>query len=138
MFEDVAALRPLREAAELLARKDTWPVLYDPATLADTSIPVVAASYVEDMYVDWNLAQDTVKHVKGLRQWSTSEYMHRCDTSAYCCASLCGHRNSVYIIHTAACEMMGPPCLTGCWAWHAGASRSTDTTLLGQLICSAT
>lgn len=78
MFEDVAALRPLRDAAELLARTDAWPRLYDPAALSTTSVPVVAASYVEDMYVDWHLVQDTVKYIKGIRQWSTSEYMHRC------------------------------------------------------------
>lgn len=84
MFQDVAALRPLRETAELLASRDTWPTLYDTAALAKTSIPVVAASYVEDMYVDWHLAQETVQHVKGIRQWSTSEYMHRCVVVAVC------------------------------------------------------
>ncbi len=77
MFDDIAALRPLKEAAHILASKSDWGPLYDAAVLQATSVPVVAASYVEDMYVDWHLAQETGRHIKGLWQWSTSEYMHR-------------------------------------------------------------
>ena len=34
MFDDYANLRPLKEAAEILAAADDWPALYDPAVLA--------------------------------------------------------------------------------------------------------
>jgi hypothetical protein len=39
-------------------------------------VPLAAASYVEDMYVDLNLVQETVAGVGGARQWVTNEYKH--------------------------------------------------------------
>jgi hypothetical protein len=39
-------------------------------------VPLAAASYVEDMYVDFNLVQETVAGVGGARQWVTNEYKH--------------------------------------------------------------
>jgi hypothetical protein len=76
MFDDFAALRPFKEAAELLAKKQDWPMLYDAAQLADNKVPAVAATYLEDMYVDYELAQETAASVAGLRQWVTNEYKH--------------------------------------------------------------
>ena len=51
MFETDPVLRPLRDAAEELAQRDSWPRLYDPARLAATGVPAAAAVYYEDMYV---------------------------------------------------------------------------------------
>ena len=51
MFEECAALAPLREAAELLAEHD-WPRLYDPQRLAANEVPVAAAIYADDMFVE--------------------------------------------------------------------------------------
>lgn len=31
---------------------------------------------LQDMFVDFNLAQQSVQHIKGIRQWITNEYMH--------------------------------------------------------------
>ena len=31
---------------------------------------------VQDMYVDYNLAQASAQHVPSMRQWHTSEYKH--------------------------------------------------------------
>jgi len=39
-------------------------------------VPVVAAAYYEDMYVDFALSEQTADKVKGLRMWVTSEYLH--------------------------------------------------------------
>jgi hypothetical protein len=39
-------------------------------------VPVVAAAYYEDMYVDFRLSEQTAATVKGLRMWVTSEYLH--------------------------------------------------------------
>ena len=36
-------------------------------------VPVVAAVYAEDMYVDFNASLVTASAVKGLRQWVTNE-----------------------------------------------------------------
>ncbi|TMM05142.1 MAG: alpha/beta hydrolase [Actinobacteria bacterium] len=75
MFEDYAALAPLREAAEILAEHE-WPRLYDPARLAANEVPVAAAIYVEDMYVERAFSEETAAHIRGLRAWITSEYEH--------------------------------------------------------------
>jgi pimeloyl-ACP methyl ester carboxylesterase len=75
MFEDYGALAPLREAAELLAEHE-WPYLYDPAVLRDNDVPVAAAIYTEDMYVERELSERTAAQVGALRAWVTSEYDH--------------------------------------------------------------
>ena len=51
MFEDYGALAPLREAAGILAERE-WPRLYDAERLAVNEVPVAAAIYAEDMYVE--------------------------------------------------------------------------------------
>ncbi|KAI8467667.1 MAG: Alpha/Beta hydrolase protein [Monoraphidium minutum] len=76
MFEDFAALRPFAAAANLLAAKADWGRLYDVEVLHSNDVAVAAALYLEDMYVDYDLAQETVAHVRGLRQWVTNEYKH--------------------------------------------------------------
>ena len=69
-------LRPLREAAELLAERDDWPPLYDPSRLAANEVPAAAAVYYNDMYVDREFSMRTVGSIRGLRAWVTSEYEH--------------------------------------------------------------
>jgi pimeloyl-ACP methyl ester carboxylesterase len=69
-------LRPLREAADLLAEHEDWPPLYDPSRLAANEVPVAAAVYYDDMYVDRELSMRTAGAIRGLRSWVTSEYEH--------------------------------------------------------------
>ena len=76
-FEDIHSLRPYREIWRALAREEEWTTLYDVERLgANENIPVACASYVEDMFVDFDLAADTAAKISGARVWSTSEYMH--------------------------------------------------------------
>jgi pimeloyl-ACP methyl ester carboxylesterase len=75
MFEELAALAPLREAAEILAAHQ-WPRLYDPERLAANEVPVAAAVYAEDMYVERGFSEETAAHIRGLRPWLTNEYEH--------------------------------------------------------------
>jgi pimeloyl-ACP methyl ester carboxylesterase len=75
MFEDYAALKPLREAAELLAQHP-WPRLYDDARLAANQVPVAAVIYANDMYVDRTLSEETAGRVRNLKRWLTDEYEH--------------------------------------------------------------
>ena len=49
MFEDFAELRPLRDAAHLIAAKGDWPQLYDEAVLRKNEVPIAAACYFDDM-----------------------------------------------------------------------------------------
>jgi pimeloyl-ACP methyl ester carboxylesterase len=75
VFEEYGALRPLRDAAELLARHE-WPPLYDPEVLAANEVPAAAAIWVRDMYVPRVFSEETVPRIKGLRPWITNEYEH--------------------------------------------------------------
>ena len=76
MFDDYPALRPLRDVAELLARDDRWPMLYDPAQLARNTVPGAAAIYAEDMYVPRALSEQTAAAIAGLTVWLTNEFEH--------------------------------------------------------------
>jgi hypothetical protein len=76
MIDADPVLRPLREAAGLLAEREDWPPLYDPARLAGNEVPVAAAVYYDDMYVDRELSMRTARAIRGLRTWVTSEYSH--------------------------------------------------------------
>jgi pimeloyl-ACP methyl ester carboxylesterase len=76
MFVTDPALAPLREAAELLAEQGEWPDLYDPGRLAGNEVPVAAAIYHDDMYVDTAHSLATAAAIRGLRTWVTDEYEH--------------------------------------------------------------
>jgi pimeloyl-ACP methyl ester carboxylesterase len=76
MFENDPVLRPLAGAAELLAQRDDWPPLYDPARLAANEVPVAAAVYFADMYVPAAFSVSTARAIRGLRPWITNEYEH--------------------------------------------------------------
>ncbi|MFI9204813.1 alpha/beta fold hydrolase [Streptomyces sp. NPDC053048] len=76
MLRTQAALRPLRHTAELLAERKGWTPLYDAARLARTTVPVAAAVYHDDLYVDTGHSLSTARAVAGLRTWVTDEYEH--------------------------------------------------------------
>src|SRR5262249_36865324 len=76
MFQADPLLRPLAEAAEILAQHDSWPPLYDPAQLAANEVPAAAAVYFNDMYVPQQFSVDTAAGIRGLRAWVTSEHEH--------------------------------------------------------------
>ena len=59
MFEEIRVLRPFRAAVELLAARTEWSELYDLDRLAANDVPVAAAVYYDDMYVDSGLQLDT-------------------------------------------------------------------------------
>ena len=75
MWEDYAALRPQRAAAELLA-EHPWPALYDGERLRHNEVPVAATIYVNDLYVDRDFAEETAATIRGLRTWETDEFEH--------------------------------------------------------------
>ena len=75
-FDEDPALLPLRSAAHLLAGRTDWPDLYDPDRLADNQVPVVAAVYHDDMYVDRDQSLATAAAVGNLRPWITNEFEH--------------------------------------------------------------
>jgi hypothetical protein len=61
-------------------------------------VPVACATYLDDMYVDYNLAQETLEGAPAVRQWVTNEFKHRWDSEAIGQRSLAG----------AVLQWMGP------------------------------
>ena len=76
MIDADPVLRPFRQAADILAERDDWPPLYDPARLAANEVPAAAAVYYNDMYVDREFSMQTARAIRGLQTWVTSEYEH--------------------------------------------------------------
>jgi pimeloyl-ACP methyl ester carboxylesterase len=76
MFREIAALKPFTAAGDLLAEADDWPDLYEPGRLADNDVPVAAAVYFDDMYVDADLSLQTARAIGNTRVWVTNEYEH--------------------------------------------------------------
>lgn len=75
-FEQDTALRPLKDVAELLAAKADWKPLYDPARLAANTVPVAAAVYHDDIYVEHGLSLETAAAVRGLQAWESGDFHH--------------------------------------------------------------
>jgi pimeloyl-ACP methyl ester carboxylesterase len=75
-FRTDPALRPLREVADSLAERADWAPLYDVDVLASNQVPVAAAVYAEDLYVDAAHSSQTATRIRGLRRWITNEYEH--------------------------------------------------------------
>jgi pimeloyl-ACP methyl ester carboxylesterase len=76
MFDEYQHLRPLKAAAELLAAYPDWPMLYDKSIFQRNTVPVVAAMYYDDMYVERALSEETAGHIRGIKVWATNEYEH--------------------------------------------------------------
>ena len=75
-FDEDPALVPLKETAHLLARKADWGPLYDTERLAANTVPVAAAVYSDDIYVDRDLSLETAAAVNGLQVWESADYHH--------------------------------------------------------------
>lgn len=76
MFEEITSLRSFGPAAQALAAIEEFPPLYDPARLAANEVPVDAAVYFDDMYVDAALSLETAAAVGNVRTWVTNEFEH--------------------------------------------------------------
>ncbi|RWX57493.1 alpha/beta fold hydrolase [Photobacterium chitinilyticum] len=76
MFDQLETLKPLKAAAEQLADKSDWPSLYDLEQLANNVVPVAAAVYVEDMYVEFDFSRETLAQTAKTSAWMTNEYEH--------------------------------------------------------------
>lgn len=75
-FEEDPVLRPLEETARILAEHQGWARLYDREVLAENTVPVAAAVYTDDVYVDRDLSLETAAAVQGLKVWETDKFHH--------------------------------------------------------------
>lgn len=85
MFDDYAELVPLKELAHALHSHKKWSKLYDTDVLSKIQwedVPVIAATYYSDQYVDFDITRAVKQHVftehgnANLRQYVTSEFFH--------------------------------------------------------------
>lgn len=76
MFEQEQALLPFKEAVNILMREGSWPNIYNRERLAFNEVPLQAAVYYDDMYVDSHLQLDTLSRVGHSHAWVTNEFEH--------------------------------------------------------------
>ncbi len=76
MFEDYSELRKLDDVANMIANDSDWADLYDEEQLARNQVPTYACSYVEDMYVDFDLSMETARKVKACKVFTTNVMFH--------------------------------------------------------------
>ncbi|SNU01923.1 prolyl aminopeptidase 2. Serine peptidase. MEROPS family S33 [Ruaniaceae bacterium KH17] len=76
MFEEVRLLRGFHDAVHALAERAEWPKLYDRDRLAANDVPLAAAVYFDDMYVDSGLQLQTLSRTGNSRYWTTNEFEH--------------------------------------------------------------
>ncbi len=76
MFDQLATLKPLKDAAMLLADKSDWPALYDLEVLKCNTVPLACATYVDDMFVEFDYSRQTLANIANSQAWMTNEYEH--------------------------------------------------------------
>lgn len=76
MLEEISGLTGFRAAVEHLATNEQPIAMYDHEQLARNEVPVEAAVYYDDMYVDAQLSLDTASRVRGVHAWVTNEFEH--------------------------------------------------------------
>ena len=76
MFEDDPLLAPLKPAVDLLMEDTEFDEIYDERQLAANEVPLQAAVYFDDLYVDSGLQLDTLSRVATSHAWVTNEFEH--------------------------------------------------------------
>ena len=76
MLDIYKNLKPFKGAANILASKNDWPILYDRDRLLANEVPILAAVYKNDMYVDRDFSIETAESIKNIKIWETEQYEH--------------------------------------------------------------
>ncbi|KAH7393892.1 Alpha/Beta hydrolase protein [Phaeosphaeria sp. MPI-PUGE-AT-0046c] len=76
MFESYPELKKLKTVGHMLAEDKDWPKLYDVEQLKKNEVPMYAAAYLDDMYVDFNLSMETANTIKGCKPFVTNSMYH--------------------------------------------------------------
>lgn len=75
-FEDDPLLAPMKPAVDLLMEDVDFDLIYDAERLARNTVPLQAAVYFDDLYVDSGMQLDTLSRVGVSRAWVTNEFEH--------------------------------------------------------------
>ncbi|WP_130812284.1 alpha/beta fold hydrolase [Olsenella sp. Marseille-P4559] len=76
MFEEDPSLKPFAAAMDVLMADTAFGRLYDQEQLARNEVPLYAAVYFDDAYVDSELQLDTLSRVGASHAWVTNEFEH--------------------------------------------------------------
>jgi hypothetical protein len=76
MLEDYGELKRIANQTKLVQQFDDWPALYDEKQLAKNEVPVYAAVYMDDMYVDYDFSMATARKIKGCKTFVTNMMYH--------------------------------------------------------------
>ena len=76
MFEDYSELRKVADVAQTVASSNDWSPLFDEQQLAKNKVPIYAASYTEDMYVDFDLGMETARKIRNCKVFVTNVMFH--------------------------------------------------------------
>jgi proline iminopeptidase len=76
MFDEIRLLKPFAPAVDVLAARTDWSPIFDRARLAANEVPIAAAVYFDDLYVDAGLQLETAAAVGNLQAWVTNEWEH--------------------------------------------------------------
>ena len=77
-YDELSYLQPMKRIAQSLQDRTDWPKLYDLDKLRTCKTKTACALYLDDMFVDFDLAMDVVNNYMGpnVRVYATNEYMH--------------------------------------------------------------
>ena len=77
-FSTMSYLQPMKSVAQALQDRTDWPKLYDLDKLRTCKTKTACALYLDDMFVDFDLAMNVVNNYMGpnVRVYATNEYMH--------------------------------------------------------------
>lgn len=76
MFDTYPELKKLKEVAQIIAHHRDWPELYDEEQLAKNEVPVYVATFLDDVYIDFALVQETLQKVGNCKQFVTNTLYH--------------------------------------------------------------
>ncbi len=76
MFQDYQELQSVLDTAELLFQDKDWPDLYNEEQLAKNTVPVYAASFFDDLFVDFDFAQETASKIRNCKVFITNRMYH--------------------------------------------------------------
>lgn len=76
MFEQERALQPFKAAMDVMMELKYFAKIYDADQLARNDVPLNAAVYYNDLYVDSSLSLDTLDHIGHANAWVTNKYEH--------------------------------------------------------------
>ncbi|MDM8302080.1 alpha/beta fold hydrolase [Collinsella tanakaei] len=76
MFEQMPELAPFGPAVHMLMEDIEFDQVYDPIRLAANEVPLHAAVYFDDMYVDAGLQLDTLSRIGNAHPWVTNGFEH--------------------------------------------------------------